>query len=74
MIKYSKLTNYQIKKIIQHFCIDIDVTKTSELLKLNRQTINRYYLIFRKATYLHQSLELNKIVGDVELDELSWRG
>ena len=69
MIKYSKLSDYQIKKIIQHFCIDIDATKTAELLGLNRHTINRYYLIFRKAIYLHQSLELNKILGDVELDE-----
>ena len=69
MIKYSKLTNYQIKKTIQHFSIDIDATKTALLLGLNRHTINRYYLIFRKAIYLHQSLELNKILGDVEFDE-----
>jgi transposase len=39
------------------------------LLGLNRHTINRYFLIFRKAIYLHQSLELNKILGGVELDE-----
>jgi transposase len=69
MIKHSKLSNYEIKKIIQYFCVDIDATKTSVLLELNRHTINRYYLIFRKAIYLYQSLELNKILGDVELDE-----
>jgi transposase len=69
MIKYSKLSNYTIKKIIHCFCIDIDATKTSELLELNRHTINRYYHLFRKAIYLHQTLELSKLMGDVELDE-----
>jgi transposase len=69
MIKYSKLSNYQIKKIIQCFCVDIDATKTSQLLELNRHTINRYYLIFRKAIYLHQTIKLQNIIGDVELDE-----
>jgi hypothetical protein len=41
MIKYSKLSDYQIKKIIQHFCVDIDATKTAELLELNRHTIKQ---------------------------------
>jgi transposase-like protein len=69
MIKYSKLSNYQIKKIIQCFCIDIDATKTSELLNFNRHTINKYFLLFRKVIYLNRCLELDKIIGDVELDE-----
>lgn len=69
VIKYSKLSNYKIKKIIKCFCIDIDATKTAELLELNRHTINRYYLIFRKLIYLHQTIELSKLIGDVELDE-----
>jgi hypothetical protein len=69
MIKYSKLSNYTIKQIIKHFCIDIDATKTSKLLDLNRHTINKHFLLFRKAIYLHQCLELDNIIGDVELDE-----
>ena len=74
VIKYSKLSNYRIKKIIRCFCIDIDATKTAELLELNRHTINRYYLIFRKLIYLHQTIELSKIIGDVELDESYFGG
>ena len=69
MIKYSKLSNYKIKQIMTHFCIDVDATKTSQLLGLNRHTINRYFLLFRKAIYLYQSFELNTMIGDVELDE-----
>jgi len=69
MIKYSKLSNYQLKKIIKCFCIDIDATKTSSLLTLNRHTINKYFLLFRKVIYLYRIIELDKIMGDVELDE-----
>ncbi len=43
--------------------------KTSKLLDLNRHTINKHFLLFRKAIYLHQCLELDNIIGDVELDE-----
>jgi transposase-like protein len=69
MIKYSKLSNHTIRQVIKHFCIDIDATKTSQLLELNRHTINKYYLLFRKAIYLVQLLELSNIIGEVELDE-----
>jgi transposase len=74
MIKHSKLSTYTIKKIIHCFCIDIDATKTSELLTLNRHTINRYYHLFRRSIYLHQTLELDKLLGDVELDESYFGG
>lgn len=52
-----------------HFCVDIDATKTALLVKTNRNTINRYFRLFREAIYLHQSLKLDKMIGDVELDE-----
>ncbi|MFK5890310.1 MAG: IS1595 family transposase [Flavobacteriaceae bacterium] len=57
--KYSKLTPYKRKKIIQCFCLDLTATQCSELLKINRNTINRYYLIFRKAIYKHQQYKLD---------------
>jgi|SRR6476469_6659879 len=69
MIKWSKLSNYQLKKIIQCFCLDIDATKTSLLLGFNRKTINRYFLIFRQAIFWYQCLEFEKLLGKVELDE-----
>ena len=74
MIKWCKLSNYQIKKIIRCFCIDIDATKTSELLSLNRHTINRYFLLFRKAIYLDRTIKLDSIIGEVELDESYFGG
>ena len=69
MIKHSKLSSYKLKKIIIHFCTDIDATKTALLTGMNRNTINRYYTIFREAIYLDQILQTKEFLGDIELDE-----
>jgi len=39
------------------------------LTGLNRNTINRWYLIFRKAIYAWQHKEFEKIIGEAEVDE-----
>ena len=69
MLKYSKLSTYQIKKIMRHFCVDIDATKTSDLVNINRNTINRFYLLFREAIYDHQMTQFGQMIGEVEVDE-----
>ena len=74
MIKYSKLSKYQLKKVMKCFCIDIDATRTGKLLNFNRHTINRYFHIFRQSIYLHQMIMMNKFYGDVELDEAYFGG
>lgn len=38
MIKYAKISDYKIKKIVKHFCVDIEASKTSELTGINRNT------------------------------------
>ena len=68
-MKNSKLSSHIIRKTIECFCVDIDATKTAQLLRLNRKTVNRYYNIFRKAIFDYQTKELGKIIGTVELDE-----
>lgn len=65
----SKLSEYKVKKIIQYFCIDIDATKTAQLLNLNRNTINRWYSIFRQAIYDYQTEQKNQLYGSIEVDE-----
>ena len=69
MFKNSKLSRYTAGKIIECFCIDIDATKTALLLKLNRKTVNRYFLAFRRLIYLHQVSQKEQILGVVEVDE-----
>lgn len=51
------------------FCSDIDATKTAEILDLNRNTINRYYRVFREAIFRKQQEDLSMFFGEVELDE-----
>ena len=47
LVKSAKLSNYKIKKIIKCFIIDIDTTKTSLIVNVNRNTVNRYFNLFR---------------------------
>ncbi len=58
-----------IRKIIRCFCIDIPDSKTALLLGENRNTINRWYGIFRQVIYRHQTALKDKLLGRVEIDE-----
>jgi transposase len=69
MIYRAKLTTYKLKKIIECFCLDLTATQTSKLLKINRNTINRYYQIFRQNIYRYQLQEKKRFVGEIEVDE-----
>ena len=65
----SKISDYKIKKVIRCFCSDIDATKTAEILGLNRNTINRYFRIFREVIFEKQQQDLSLFFGEIELDE-----
>ena len=65
----AKISTFKIKKIIKHFCVDINASKTAVLLGINRNTVNRWYNIFRRAIYAWQRQEFEKIIGEAELDE-----
>jgi len=69
MNRRGKLTKHKVKKIIRCFCIDINATKTALLLGINRNTINRYFKLFRYAIYHHQMIELKLLGGEIEVDE-----
>ena len=74
MLKDAKISWYRIKKIIECFCLDITASKTASLLKLNRNTINHWYNVFRLDIYAHQCREFEKMFGEVELDESYFGG
>ena len=68
--KSSRLSTYTIKKIIKHFCVDVTATTTAELTEINRNTVNRYYSLFREIIYDYQIEEFKKeIGGEIEFDE-----
>jgi transposase-like protein len=69
-MKYSKLSNYKIKKILRCFSLDLTAVQTSKLLGFDRNTVNRYYHIFRQAVQELAKLERKEFLqGEVEIDE-----
>ena len=42
------------------FCSDTDATKTAEIIGLNRNTLNRYFIIFREAILKKQLSDKKK--------------
>ena len=69
MNKKNGLSPYRQRKLIEAFCADLTATQAAKLLKLNRNTVNRYFGIFREAIYDHQQRRLNRFRGVVEVDE-----
>jgi transposase-like protein len=69
MLNQAKISIFKIKKIIKHFCLDITASKTAPLAGVNRNTINHWFNVFRKAIYAHQHKEFEKIFGEAEIDE-----
>ena len=63
MIPYGKLSVYELKKIIKHFCVDITATSVSELLGYNRKTVNAHYLLFRKVIYVARMQAFKDKIG-----------
>ena len=75
IVRSSKLTGYQIKKIIECFVIDIDASKTSLIVKVNRKTVNRFFGLFRKLIWQYQKNEFEKVIGGIaECDESYFGG
>jgi transposase len=68
-MKYSKLSDYQIKKILQKFCLELTATQASQDLGFNRHTIERYYEIFRTKMADYQERQKTKLRGHIEIDE-----
>lgn len=69
MLKRAKISKYRQKKILRCFCQDLTATQTSNLLGLNRNTVNRYYHLFRQVIAKYQEAINQGFEGEIELDE-----
>ena len=67
------LSKYYIKKIIGCFAIEMTATETSKKLKVNRNTVNKYFRIIREAIADYQELQF-RIYGpdNAEKKYFSW--
>lgn len=68
-MKFNRLSKYKIRKIINCFSMDLTATATSELLKLNRKTVNNYFTEFRELILADSIQKHQKELGTFELDE-----
>ena len=63
------LSRYRQRKLISAFCADLTATQAAQLLDMNRNTVNRYYRIFRERIRDHQASLNHQFHGVVEVDE-----
>ena len=71
-IPYGKISGYRVGRILKHFVVDVEASKTAELLGFNRKTVDDYYNLFRKLIYVEQKQEFARLSGIIELDESSF--
>ncbi|MEZ5714333.1 MAG: IS1595 family transposase [Paracoccaceae bacterium] len=69
MNKKNGLSKYRQRKLIDCFCADLTASQTAVLLGLNRNTVNRYYGLFRAAIHAQQIALREQLQGVVEADE-----
>ncbi len=70
-IKNSRISRFETKKILKCFSIDLTAMQTSKMTWFHRNTINRFYGLFRDIIYEHQVqlFEKLKLMWQVEVDE-----
>ena len=75
IVRASKIGDYKLKKLVWHFVVDIEASKTSLIVPVNRNTVNRYYHLFRTFIYYHQKEEFKRVIkGEAEADEAYFGG
>jgi len=73
-IKYRRLSKNKINKILRCFSADLSATQTAQVLGINRNTINVWYMTFREALAEFQEEQVAKSSGSFELDESYFGG
>jgi transposase len=74
LVKYSKLSDSRLKKLLKCFSEDLTAMQTAEIVSINRNTVNRYYRLFRNAIAAYQEKISNGVAGEIELDESYFGG
>jgi len=69
-IQRSRISESKFREIVKLFCADLNATDTSKLCGISRITITKIFHEIRlKIFKLQQSLNIEKVSGEVELDE-----
>ena len=63
----KKIFLFIFRKVVLCFCLDLTAVQTSKLLGINRNTINKYFNMFKQRVYSHQVDQMKKFVGEVKV-------
>ena len=66
--KKSHITESKFREILKYFCEDFSATTTANLSKISRNSINKFYNLFR-VRIVEMSLNSAPELGEFELDE-----
>ncbi|MBT6755793.1 MAG: IS1595 family transposase, partial [Candidatus Pacebacteria bacterium] len=60
-IWHGKISGYKTGKTLHHFIVDVEASKTAQLIGLNRKTVDKYYGLFRQLIYQERTTEFEKL-------------
>jgi len=73
-LKQRKISRRKVQQILRLFAEDLSATQTARLLSINRNTVNHWYMFFRKIIAEHQEEQARQSSGEFELDESYFGG
>ena len=68
LLRRQRISRSKFSLIVRYFCEDLTAWETSNLVRLNRHTVEKYFTLFRKLVF-KESLRGEKLFGEVEVDE-----
>lgn len=68
-MKYSKLSDYRLKKLLRCFSDELTAIQAAKQVGVNRNTADRFYTIFRERIAAYQESQKQKFRGSIEIDE-----
>lgn len=72
-LKRSKISDAKIRELVKYFVLDLQAIQIAKIVKLNRNTVNRYVTHFRQKIAKSCEKEF-PFKGDIELDESYFGG
>ena len=70
----NKLSRYKKRKTIFCFSLELTAVQTARMLRINRNTINRYYRRIREAIAEYEDDMMHHFTGEIECDESYFGG
>ena len=67
-VNRAKISEAKFRQLVKLFALDLTATQTTELAKLNRNTVNRFYSAIR-CHIAEYSRQTSPFSGEVEIDE-----